>query len=142
MDNMKWGDPYWAESMADLVRMFQAFRDPVDANAPGIAGMKVDVIENDNAYLVKAELPGIERNDIDVQIDGKSISINAKASQNTTLNDGERVIRRERYSGSFSRTLTLACEVEQNTSSARYQDGVLSLTLPKKERVEKRLPIS
>ena len=141
MNNLKLGEPYWAEPMADLLRMFQAFRNPAVLDEPSGAAMKVDITENDDAYLVKAELPGIDKNDIDVQIDGKTISINAKVNRSTTLNEGERVIRRERYSGSFSRTLSLACEIEHNMSTAHYQDGVLSLTLPKKARVEKRLPI-
>jgi HSP20 family protein len=108
-----------------------------------LASMKIDVTESDGAYTVKAELPGVDKKDIDVQIDGRIVSISAKVERNKEEKDGERVIRRERYSGAFSRSFSLASEVDEANAKAEYKDGVLSLSLPKRAPTDqKRLTIS
>jgi HSP20 family protein len=105
--------------------------------------MKIDVTENDTAYQVKAELPGVDKKDIDVKIDGNVVSINAKVERDREQKEGERVIRRERYAGAVSRSFSLASDIDDATATAQYQDGVLSLTLPKKTASEqKRLQIN
>lgn len=113
------------------------------ADQPDLASMKIDVTENDGAYTVKAELPGVAKDDIDVQVTGNTVSINAKVERNKEQKDGERVIRRERYSGAISRSFSLAADIDDANATATYQDGVLSLTLPKKAPVgQKKLTIS
>lgn len=78
-----------------------------------------------------------------MKIDGSIVSITAKVERNKELNEGERVIRRERYSGAVSRSLSLGSEIDEATATAQYQDGVLSLTLPKKaSSAQKRLQVS
>ncbi|HTH60865.1 MAG TPA: Hsp20/alpha crystallin family protein [Paraburkholderia sp.] len=147
MSNMTRYDPFSIEPVTDLFQgLFRPLRDLAGPDAGSGAGtlspMKVDVTESDTAYTVKAELPGIDKNDIDVQIEGNVVSIRAHVERNKEEKEGERVLRRERYSGSFSRSFTLAGDVDGDQASARYQDGVLSLTLPKKASSgQKRLPI-
>jgi HSP20 family protein len=78
-----------------------------------------------------------------VLTDGSLVSISAKVERNQELKEGERVVRRERYSGAVSRSFSLASEIDEATAAAQYTDGVLSLTLPKKAASQrKRLTIS
>ncbi|RDJ99768.1 Hsp20/alpha crystallin family protein [Paraburkholderia lacunae] len=142
MSNLTRFDPFPLEPMSELFQgLFRPLRG-VGGDAP-LADIKVDVTESDTAYAVKAELPGVDKNDIDVKIDGNIVSISAKVERNQELKEGERVIRRERYSGAVSRSFSLASEIDEATAAAEYKDGVLSLTLPKKAASErKRLPIA
>lgn len=143
MSNMTRYDPFSLEPVSDLFQgLFRPMRGMLAAEESDLAAMKLDVTENDQAYTVKAELPGVDKKDIDVKIDGNVVSIHAKVERNTELKEGERVVRRERYSGAFARTFSLAGDIDERTASAQYQDGVLSLTLPKKVPAEhKRLQI-
>jgi HSP20 family protein len=131
MSNLTRRDPLSIESIPDL---FQGFFRPMRSLSGELAmpDVKLDVSESDKAYTVKAELPGVEKKDIDVKIDGNVVSIAAKAERSKELKEGERLIRSERYTGMISRTFSLDSEVDENTASAQYQDGVLTLTLPKK----------
>lgn len=143
MSNLTRYDPFSIEPVSDLFQgLFRPLRDLAGPEA-NISPMKIDVTESDNAYTVKAELPGIDKNDIDVQVEGNVVSIRAKVERNKEDKEDERVIRRERYSGSFSRSFSLAGDVDGDKANAQYQDGVLSLTLPKKASSgQKRLQIS
>lgn len=141
MSNMSRFDPFQMDPMSEL---FQGlFRPLRGAGSEPLADIKLDVTESDSAYTVKAELPGVEKKDIDVKIDGTLVSISAKVERNQEMKDGERVIRRERYAGAVSRAFSLASEVDEASAAAEYKDGVLSLTLPKKAPSErKRLQIN
>jgi HSP20 family protein len=143
MSNLTRYDPFSMEPVSDLFQgLFRPMRGGLAAGEGEPASMKLDVSESEKAYSVKAELPGVDKKDIDVKIDGNVVSIHAKVERNTEQKEGERVIRRERYSGSFGRTFSLASDIDESTASAQYQDGVLSLTLPKKAAAEqKRLQI-
>ncbi|WP_347469543.1 Hsp20/alpha crystallin family protein [Burkholderia stagnalis] len=144
MSNMTRYDPFSMEPVSDLFQgLFRPLRGLSLPDEPEFASMKIDVTENDSAYLVKAELPGVAKNDIEVQVTGRTVSINAKVERSKEQKEGERVIRRERYSGAISRSFSLADEVDEATATATYQDGILSLTLPKKAPVgQKKLTIS
>ncbi|MEX3980471.1 Hsp20/alpha crystallin family protein [Paraburkholderia sp. EG287A] len=143
MSNLTRYDPFAMEPVSDLFQgMFRPLRGMLAADEGGVPAMKIDVTESGSAYMVKAEMPGVEKKDIDVKIDGNVVSIHAKIERSTEQKDGERVIRRERYSGAFGRTFSLASDIDESAASAQYQDGVLSLTLPKKAAAEqKRLQI-
>jgi HSP20 family protein len=143
MSNLTRFDPFAIEPMSDLFQgLFRPLRGSAGVEAP-LADIKIDVTENDTQYTVKAELPGVEKNDIEVKIDGNRVSISAKVERKQELKEGERVIRRERYSGAVSRSFSLASEIDEATAAAQYKDGVLSLTLPKKAANEqKRLTIN
>jgi len=94
--------------------------------------IKMDVKEADGKYLVKAEIPGVNKDDIHVSVEGNRVSISAEVKQEKEVKEGERVIRCERSFGMASRSFTLADEVDQSQVQAKYNNGVLELTLPKK----------
>ncbi|MFA9439709.1 Hsp20/alpha crystallin family protein [Uliginosibacterium sp. sgz301328] len=107
-----------------------------------IASIRVDVKENADSYLVQAELPGIAKDDIQVQIDGGLLTISAERKQEKQVKEGERVLRTERHYGKVARSFQLGQEVDEGQASARFTDGVLELTLPKKAAPQaKRLTI-
>ena len=94
--------------------------------------IKMDVKEADGMYTVKAEIPGVKKEDIHVSVEGNRVSISAEVKQQKEEKEGERVIRSERSYGMASRSFSLADEVDQSKVQAKYADGVLELTLPKK----------
>ncbi len=131
------------DPLDELFRGF--FVRPVDfGQGTGVEApeMRVDVKENPDGYQVHAELPGIRKEDIHVHIDGPVVSISAERKQEKEVKDGERVLRTERYFGKVSRSFQLGQEVDEGTASAKFADGVLELTLPKKAQAQaKRLTI-
>jgi HSP20 family protein len=105
--------------------------------------IRMDVKEDDKAYLVQAEIPGAKKDDIQVTIDGNQVAISAEFKSEKEVKDGIKVLRSERHQGRLSRAFLLAQEVDDATAEARYQDGVLELTLPKKQAAKaKRLAIA
>lgn len=92
----------------------------------------VDVAESGTAYTLHAELPGVKKDDIKISIDGDQVTISAETAAQKEIKDGERVLRTERYSGKYYRAFALGIAVDEDATSARYVDGVLELTLPKK----------
>lgn len=93
--------------------------------------VRLDVTENDGAYRVKAEMPGVEKNDIDISINGNQIAISAEVKRESKKKDDERDICTERYYGKVYRSFSLPDEVDSGKASARYEGGVLTLELPK-----------
>ena len=125
--------------------MFRRFMTPLrmDFQLPAAEDMRVDVTEAGDSYKVSADLPGVNKEDINVSIDGNLVTIEAemKRSKETTDKSGK-VLRSERYSGLMSRAFTLTQDVDDTKATARYEDGVLTLELPKKESAPtKRLAI-
>ena len=116
--------------------MFRRFMTPLrmDFQLPAAEDMRVDVTEAGDSYKVSADLPGVNKEDINVSIDGNLVTIEAemKRSKETTDKSGK-VLRSERYSGLMSRAFTLTQDVDDTKATARYEDGVLTLELPKKE---------
>jgi len=105
--------------------------------------IRMDVKEADGKYLINAEMPGVNKDDIHVTVDGNRISISAEVKQEKEVKEGERAIRCERSYGMASRSFTLADEVDQSQIQAKYNNGVLELTLPKKPGLpHKEIPIS
>lgn len=94
--------------------------------------IRLDIKEDDAGYTVHAELPGVKKEDINVQIDGNMLSIEAESKQEKEEKEGEKVLHKERYYGKISRAVRLAQEVDQDKAQASYQDGILELVLPKK----------
>ncbi|WP_374336698.1 Hsp20/alpha crystallin family protein [Methyloversatilis sp.] len=117
--------------------LFKDFRglvlQPVDiANNPDVPALKVDVKEDKDAYTVHADLPGVAKDDIHVNIEGSVVSISAEKKRTVENKDGERVLRCERHYGKVSRSFQLGQEIDEGKAQARFADGVLELTLPKK----------
>lgn len=94
--------------------------------------IKMDVKENDSAYTVHADIPGVKKEDIHVSIEGNQVSISAESKMEKEEKQGEKVLRSERYVGKVARSFTLAHDVDEAKAQAKYSDGVLELTLPKK----------
>jgi len=100
---------------------------------PSAAGrIKIDVSEKGNAYVVHADIPGVKKEDIQVNIEGDQVSISAEARAEREVKQNERVLHRERYYGKLARAFRLGTEIDQAAASAKFVDGVLELTLPKK----------
>lgn len=93
--------------------------------------IRLDLKETEKAYAVHAEIPGVSKEDIEVSIDGNVVSIRAEVKREKE-EKGETMLRSERYYGAVARSFTLATDVDEETATARYADGVLELTLPKK----------
>jgi HSP20 family protein len=132
MSNLIRRDP-----LDDLFRGF--FVRPVEfesqADAPAV---KIDVKEQEKCYLVHAEIPGVKKEDIHVSVDGAVVSITAERREEKDVKEGERVLRTERYFGKVSRSFQLAQEIDEAQVTAKYTDGVLELTLPKKAATQAR----
>ena len=94
--------------------------------------IKMDVKENGDAYTVHADIPGVKKEDIHVNIEGNQVSISAETKTEKEEKEGEKVLRSERYVGKIARSFTLAHEIDEAKAQAKYSDGVLELTLPKK----------
>lgn len=135
-------DPFWdVDDMFNgfMMRPFSLFREGMEIEPQ----IKMDVKEADGKYLVNAEIPGVNKDDIHVTIDGNRVSISAEIKQEKEAKEGERAIRCERSYGMASRSFTLADEVDQGKVEAKYNNGVLELTLPKKPgSPRKEIPIS
>jgi HSP20 family protein len=95
--------------------------------------IRIDLSEQDGSCAVKAEIPGVKKDDIDVRIDGNMVTISAEVkTEKEEKGNGGRVLRQERQQGYASRSFTLACPVDEGKVEANYKDGILALTLPKK----------
>lgn len=99
---------------------------------PSPSQIKIDVKENDDAYTVQAEVPGVPKDDIHVSLDGNVVTLRAEIKQEDSSRKDDKVLRSERYFGEVSRSFQLPVEIEASSASAKYDNGVLSLTLPKK----------
>ena len=100
---------------------------------PTPSQIKVDVKETDGGYTVQAEVPGVPKEDINVSIDGNVVSLRAEVRQHDQKTEGEKVLRSERYFGSVARSFQLPVDVDAAQAKAKYDNGVLTLTLPKKQ---------
>lgn len=100
---------------------------------PAASEIKIDVKENGDTYTVLAEMPGVSKQDIQVSIDGAVVTLQAEVKQQDEQKEGGRVLRTERYYGSVSRSFQLPQEIDEAQAKAKYDNGVLALTLPKKQ---------
>jgi HSP20 family protein len=94
--------------------------------------MKVDVKEDDKAFTIKAEIPGVKKEDIQIDVNHDLVSLRAEVKREKEEKKDEKVVYSERSYGMQSRSFTLPVEVDAKGAKAEYKDGVLSLTLPKK----------
>ncbi len=95
--------------------------------------MRIDVDEEADAYTVKADIPGVKKEDINIQVDGNVVRIDAEMKrEKETRENGGKSVRSERYWGDISRTFSLAHDIDESKTIANYRDGVLTLKLPKK----------
>lgn len=131
MPNLVRRDPFAMDDVFDdLLKGF--FVRPVHFEGQPQIQIKTDIKEDDKTYTVHAEIPGVKKEDIQVSIDGNLLSISAEVKKEKEEKQGEKVLRSERYYGKVSRSFTLGQDVDDSAAQAKYADGVLELTLPKK----------
>ena len=115
--------------LEDAFRTFmRPFRWEPTVETPQI---KMDVSEVGNSYVVKAEIPGVRKEDIHVEVDGPKVMITAEVKKDTEEKKEGRLLRSERSYGYASRMFTVGYEIDRAKAEAKYVDGVLTLTLPK-----------
>lgn len=126
-------DPF-AHAFDDFFRGFVVR--PVSAAPAAPRGFKLDVKEEGNQYVVEADLPGLTKDAIKIEIDGAQVSISAEYKAVSAAKDGEadaaRLVYSERATGAVARSFTLPVEIDAAAAVAKYEDGVLKLALPKK----------
>lgn len=140
MNELRPVDPFAIDPFDDTLRaLMRPWRMPSPEMAPRI---RLDVSETDGQYAVKAEIPGVRKEDIDVRVDGNMVTISAEVKTEREEKKGSRVLRQERQQGYASRSFTLGCPLDETRAQASYHDGVLELKLPKKAAAaNKRLAI-
>jgi HSP20 family protein len=135
----RWGP---LEDFDDLFKGFMLRPIRADVGADSQVQLKMDVAEDEKAYTVRAEVPGVTKDEIQVSIDGNQISISAEVKREKEIKEGTKVLRSERYYGRVYRAFALAQDVDQEGAKAKYENGVLELVLPKKAaNASKRLAI-
>ena len=135
MSNLTPFDPFADTGFDEL---FRGFFKPVRVGTGAPVAIRMDVAENDRAYVVEAEIPGAKKEDIQVTIDGNQVTIGAEVKRENETKNGGQVLRRERYFGSVHRSFTLPVEVDEAASNARFENGVLHVELAKKAPAARR----
>jgi len=129
------------DAFDDLFRGFFVRPVGMESNAAP-AQFRVDVSESDGVYKLHAEIPGVKKDDITISVDGDQVAISAEVKKEKDVKNGDRLLRSERYYGKVYRAFTLGQPVDEAGASAKYANGVLELTLPKKAAVSaKRISV-
>ena len=137
MANLTRWDPFGEIARLDPFRdmndYFKGFMlRPVFQGIEAEPEIKLEISETDKAYTVKADVPGVKKEDIQVSIDGNQISISAEVKHEKEEKEGKKLVRSERYYGKQFRSFSLAHNIDPAKAEAEYHDGVLQLNLPKK----------
>ncbi|OGB16622.1 MAG: hypothetical protein A2W72_21355 [Burkholderiales bacterium RIFCSPLOWO2_12_67_14] len=141
MNELSTRDPFSVDLFDDAFRSF--LRPWVARGTSHAPQIKIELTESNGDYKLKADIPGVRKEDIEVNIDDNKVSISAELKKESEEKKGDRVIRSERQYGYASRSFWLDSPVDKAKSTAKYQDGVLELTLPKKApAASQRLEIS
>ncbi|HEY8070059.1 MAG TPA: Hsp20/alpha crystallin family protein [Burkholderiales bacterium] len=132
MANITRFDPF-NDLVDDLFKGFLVRPVAYESSRSGVLPrIKVDVAEKNGAYQVTADLPGVKKEDIQVAIDGAQVTLSAEIRREKETAEGERVLHAERTLGKVSRSFSLPLELDEAKAEAKFRDGVLELTLPKK----------
>jgi HSP20 family protein len=130
MSNLRTYNPFSMEPVDDF---FSGFFRPIRHNETlQTPQIRVDVNEKEDAFVVKADIPGIRKEDIDVSVNGNSLTISAEVKKETDEKKDGKVLRSERYYGMTTRSMSFGNDVDATAAKAKYENGVLELTLPKK----------
>lgn len=129
----------------DIDRVFEGFFRPMrmleEATSENFMP-SMDVTERDNEFVVRTDLPGVKKEDINVTLENGVLTITAQCQSDAVEKDGERVIRKERRAGQYARSLRLGTQIDEKAVTANYRDGVLELRLPKAEAAKpKRISV-
>ncbi len=118
-----------------LEGFFRPLRRRTEGGATGVVPA-MDVTERENEYLIRMDMPGVNREDIDITLAEGVLTICGEVRRQHEEKSGDRVIREERCYGKLSRSVRLGSHIDEKKVSANYKDGVLELTLPKAEEVK------
>jgi HSP20 family protein len=118
--------------------LFRRFARPLALADETPGEIRLDITENDKDYQVRAEMPGVKKEDVRVSVDGNFVSISAEVKKEKEEKSGGRVLVKETYYGSSSRGFSLAHEIDEKGVVAKLEDGVLKLTLPKSQGAKAR----
>ncbi len=130
----RWG--LWDD---DFNRVFQGFLSPmrwVEEATGADLTPAMDVKERDDAYVIKTEMPGVNKDDVSITLENGVLTITGESKSEKEEKEGERVLRQERRYGKFVRSLRLGTQIDEKGVKASYKDGVLELILPKAEEVK------
>jgi len=142
MANLTRFDPF-STSLDDLFRGFWVRPLRFDVEGMPQLQIKLEVKKGDGAYTVSAELPGVRKEDIQVNVDGGLVTISAEVKKESEEKKGEQVLRSERYYGKVERSFALDSDIDESKVDAKYENGVLKLTLPLKAASKaKRITVS
>lgn len=131
MANLTRYNPF-EDSFDDLLKGFFVRPMSFDNQTQPQVQIRVDVREDEAAYIVHADIPGVKKDEINVTIDANQIAISAEVKRNREEKQGEKLVHAERYVGKVYRAFSLAQDVDETQAQAKYADGVLELRLPKK----------
>jgi HSP20 family protein len=120
------------DTFENLFRGLPVWLPNLERRAAAPAPFRMDVSENDKEYQVLAELPGVKKDEISITINGNEVAVSAEVKREKDVKNSETVLCAERYYGTIQRAFSLGQEVDEATAQAKYIDGVLELTLPKK----------
>ena len=133
MSNIVRREPFAIDEMLDdLFRGYFVRPMRLLGEQPEMQMIRMDVKENDQDYTVHAELPGVDKQDIHVSIEGNLLSVMAEVKKTAEQKEGDKILRSERYYGKVSRSVPLGQDVDDAQARARFENGVLELVLPKK----------
>jgi HSP20 family protein len=137
---MRW-DPFgeFTSLRQAMDRLFEdSFVSTPQARGSGAGAVPLDVMETDEAVVVKASLPGVKSDDVEVSVHHNTLAITGEVRGEEETGEQGRFHHRERWYGRFSRQVTLPADVDTNACEARFEDGVLTVRLPKKEEARPR----
>jgi HSP20 family protein len=131
----------WGFSGEDLDRVLEGFFRPMrwveEATSENLVPA-MDIIERENEYVVRTDLPGVAKEDISITLENGLLTITAERKDEREEKEGDRLIRREVRAGRYVRSLRLGTQVDEKGVKANYRDGVLELALPKAEAAKPR----
>lgn len=133
MSNLTRVDPF-STGFDDWFRGMMLRPMRLDFDVPESVQLKMDVTRSDDGYVVRAEMPGVKKEDIRVSVEGSQVTITGEVKRESEEKEGEQVIRSERYFGKVARSFSLPQDIDESKVKAQYNDGVLELVLPRRAK--------
>jgi HSP20 family protein len=130
--------PLFDDFLSDLMLSRPAFSSVGAPEVPTITRARMDVLDKGEKFEITMDLPGVKKEDINVSIEGARVSVNAEAKLERVVKEGERLLHSERYAASYARSFELPAEVTEEAAEAKFENGVLTLALPKRAPVVSR----
>jgi HSP20 family protein len=130
--------PLFDDFLSDLMLSRPPFSSVGAPEVPTITRARMDVLDKGEQFEITMDLPGVKKEDINVSIEGARVSVNAEAKLEREVKEGERLLHSERYAASYARSFELPAEVTEEAAEAKFENGVLTLVLPKRAPVVSR----